>query len=1611
MNDPLYLAGIPPRPLRSGPDGRYNRPDLDQLAYRVGTYSEFVQYMSQQIHSWTDARTGGRPLQRLNLGMPGEIGAAMLKAWAAVGDVLTFYQERIANEGYLATSREPFSVRTLAAQIGYQPPPALAATTYLAYTLHDVKGAPRIVQLPSGPELTVQSLPADGQMPQIFESDESVLARVEWNALRPWRPAAEATHALAPDATVLRLDGVRPLLKAGTPFLVRGQAGGASAWALCRADVLEPDRAGGFTLLHFTRLAGSDNATAAIDDIALLALDRSRALFGAGAPRWDGLPDSVKQRYATRSGGPRISRDGGLSWLPNGDGMPDTVLRTLLITPGGALLAGGPGGIWRCAGAGRAWSAVRVAGRRGCHQLLADRDGNLFAACDNGTVLRSNDGGDSWLSLAVSVEPKATSALVVRRTLAPTVRGAIRALAFAPRAGDAELGLLAAGDSGVFLNQTGSGWAALSKGLPGHEDATGLTSAPVLCLWSDTVRGRIWAGTQQGPFCCDLADGSWRAAAGAMPPQLHVYAMAGCDGGGEHVLFAATSQGLWRSKDDGAHWEQVVVGKDAPAPEQPAILALAVQAGAAPRVLAGTGDGVFFSTDLGASWQAAGAPYSSGAPVTALAASGGLLAAAAPYGGFIEQEWPGFRPLPGQIDLDRVQPGLLPGAWLALCQPGAALPYVVAQAGAEQRVLRSDFMLTASVSRLTLTTVLLPAGHQGADADPLAQVSLRDCSVALQGAQLPLFQPQSPPFCAVGGATLDIEELAIPFRPQHVISLSGQAASVRLALPLGGVYAPDANAWPDAALAGQDVRVLSCDPAGTPHAGTADGVFRLAAGRWEMLAPLKEVNALLFDGQGRLYAGTPDGLFLWSGGAWQDAGLGALSVSALGLDHDGALMAAVDQPPGRAGVHVRDDDGAWLACSAGLATVAPSALLRGADGVYLGTNDAGVFHLPRGTLRWVPLSDGLGNWNVRTLACDRRGAIWAGTVHAGLYRLVRGRWRRSGAAFAQADVRAVLAAADGTLYAAAIGDGVYCSNDDGASWQRWGALAGNALTSLALGPDGRLLVGTASLCMLEQPDGRHMTLSQPPAGVLAAAFADEIRQGYLSPSLRLAFSKLRLVLGESAALRVDRAGCAWLDDGVEQQWLMLVQHDGVRLYDNPRLHAIEGPSDTGAVARWTLDDRSGARGRLCCTAPQLLLQPAAKDNPQLGEIAAIAASAPGPAPGVIRLTLAKPLVHAYDPDTLVVCANVARASHGETVPQDVIGSGNGSLANQSFALHRAPLTYLNTPKGPRSTLGIYLRPPRFGAANPAAEPSDADNSIRWDELDTLAEAEASTRGYLLSTDRHGNATVTFGDGVHGARLPTGTENVLAKYRVGAGTVGNLAAGQLSRLRRRPLGVSKVSNPVEAEGGIDAEPLDQIRANAPRSISALGRIVSLSDYAVYARSTNSVAKSAVQTVWTGKRRVVQLSLAGRAGALLDQASLQALRRDIDSQRASATALHLGNYEPCPFQLNATVLVAPSANVDSVQTALRATLLTAFGFDARELGQPVAASELIAQMHAVSGVLSVVLHSFQLVGASLATAQVLHALPARWDAQRQTILGAQLLTLSDAALTLQMETADE
>lgn len=365
-----------------------------------------------------------------------------------------------------------------------------------------------------------------------------------------------------------------------------------------------------------------------------------------------------------------------------------------------------------------------------------------------------------------------------------------------------------------------------------------------------------------------------------------------------------------------------------------------------------------------------------------------------------------------------------------------------------------------------------------------------------------------------------------------------------------------------------------------------------------------------------------------------------------------------------------------------------------------------------------------------------------------------------------------------------------------------------------------------------------------------------------------------------------------------------------------------------------------------------------------------------------RLTLAAPLPDELVRSTVVVAANCALATHGET-RSEVLGDGDATAAFPRFALRQPPLTWRSapTPSGTASTLEVYV------------------NDVRWHEVPSLCERGPAERVYVTRSDEDGRTSVQFGDGRTGARLPTGQQNVRARYRKGIGADAMVRADRLTQLMSRASGASGVTNPCRAQGGDDAERLDDARENAPLTVLTLDRVVSLQDYEDFARAFAGITKA--QATWTPAAggRSVLLTVAGRDGeAVDDEVSanlLAALRRWGDEFVPVTVRPHRSRV----FRVGGSLALDPDAVAGTVVAAVVDAMRQAFSFAARSFGQPVALSEVVAVVHSVPGVVALDVDELFRVdkGPGPSPSALLPAEPAGGG------LGAELVTLDPGPIT--------
>ena len=328
-----------------------------------------------------------------------------------------------------------------------------------------------------------------------------------------------------------------------------------------------------------------------------------------------------------------------------------------------------------------------------------------------------------------------------------------------------------------------------------------------------------------------------------------------------------------------------------------------------------------------------------------------------------------------------------------------------------------------------------------------------------------------------------------------------------------------------------------------------------------------------------------------------------------------------------------------------------------------------------------------------------------------------------------------------------------------------------------------------------------------------------------------------------------------------------------------------------------------------------------------------------------------------------ILGNVAKVSHGEAKVED-LGGSDGVTPHQSFSLKKAPVTRLPGALGAELALEIRV------------------DGVLWDRVEDFRAALPEARAYTSETDAEGVVSVRFGGEGRGAVLPAGKRNVAASYRVGLGTIGDIEAGRLSRIRKSSPLLDGVENPLPIRGGADAVGDEDVARQATRPVRIFDRAVSVADHADLALLFPGVARATAR--WLG-RGAVELVAADAAGQPI--ANQAALRAFLDARRDTGVPLVLLD----PQAVAVVVALRVERDVAWLAGAVRLTVQDAligrgpppgrFTFAARALSEPQSLSALHALVLALPSVTGVEATRFAIKPAA-DVADILHATDRQW-----------------------------
>ena len=305
--------------------------------------------------------------------------------------------------------------------------------------------------------------------------------------------------------------------------------------------------------------------------------------------------------------------------------------------------------------------------------------------------------------------------------------------------------------------------------------------------------------------------------------------------------------------------------------------------------------------------------------------------------------------------------------------------------------------------------------------------------------------------------------------------------------------------------------------------------------------------------------------------------------------------------------------------------------------------------------------------------------------------------------------------------------------------------------------------------------------------------------------------------------------------------------------------------------------------------------------------------------------------------------NVVRVTRGETVQNEILGSGDASIPNQSFTLKKKPLTYLSAPtvtteQGIASTLEVWI------------------DGVKWKEVPTFFGTGPADEVYVVRHNDEGETNLTFGNGKNGKRLSTGVDNVVARYRFGAGAI-TPPAGSINQMAKPIKGIKSIHNPVPAAGGADAEKSESIREHAPRSALILGRAVSNQDFEAVAAGIGGVKAVKGEWNWHGIHQNPVFHIWYIGDTNIAGTILQTLRSIADPSLSIA----VNPAQSQPLTLSLSIQINPRFRWQDVHEMIRSELTNPqTGILAPEkigIGRPLYRSRIYEKVLSITGVLAV------------------------------------------------------
>jgi len=305
-----------------------------------------------------------------------------------------------------------------------------------------------------------------------------------------------------------------------------------------------------------------------------------------------------------------------------------------------------------------------------------------------------------------------------------------------------------------------------------------------------------------------------------------------------------------------------------------------------------------------------------------------------------------------------------------------------------------------------------------------------------------------------------------------------------------------------------------------------------------------------------------------------------------------------------------------------------------------------------------------------------------------------------------------------------------------------------------------------------------------------------------------------------------------------------------------------------------------------------------------------------------------------------VLGNIGKITHGKTVIE-TLGDSDGVTSFQRLRLAKTPVAHAPAPDGAEPQLEVRV------------------GGVLFHRVLDFIESGPADAVYLTERDDAGVLAIVFGDGTNGAIPPSGKRHVSAVYRKGIGVIGDAPPLAVSKIAKAHPVLERAYNPVAVKGGVEPASPEDVRIEAPLYLASFDRAVSVKDHAKLALRFPGVVRA---RAFLGETQPgiegVRVVVADRTGDAPNAAGVYDFLR---VRRDNTLPFVVVKPDIVDVTLTIGVMFDPAFDEEVVKLELRALLTSddedapgRLTFGARDLGQPLFASQIVEWIERLRGI---------------------------------------------------------